>query len=100
MSTNQRPLRKLIAAARKAHTPSPMPSALEAPFGFATRVATRWGAARQPANRGDLWERFCWWGASVSVAVCLAAFTQHLLTPAPNAFDLMLDAPVEDAGIP
>ena len=100
MSTrNQDPLRRLIAAARKARAPQAAPPA-DAPFGFATRVAARWADARGRASHGELWERFCWWGASVSVAVCLAAFTYQAVTPERNAFDLLLEIPAASQTLP
>ena len=97
---NRESLRKLIVAARKAHSPGCVPTPASAPFGFATRVAARWADARHRVSRGDLWERFCWWGASVSVAVCIAAFSYQELRPEPNAFDLILDAQALDSELP
>ena len=92
MNANHETLRKLIEAARKAHAPSPAPSALAAPFGFSTRVASRWAAARGKSNWAEHWERLCWWGASASVAVCLFAFVNQSLQPEPNPFDVLLEA--------
>ena len=97
---NKQPLQELIASARKAYAPSSAPPAEAAPLGFATRIAARWSAARRHPARGDIWERFCWWGASVSVAVCVAAFAQQALSPEPNAFDLILGIQASDPELP
>lgn len=91
MSMDKQPLQKLIAAARKGYAAQSAPPTEAAPLGFSTRIAARWSAARRHPARGDILERFCWWGASVSVAVCVAAFAQQALSPEPNAFELVLE---------
>ena len=95
MSTSNKSLQKLIRVARKAHAPPVAPSDTPAPFGFSTRVAARWATARGPSNRANLWERLCWWGASVSVAVCLTAFVSRSFQPDPNPFEPLFEAPVD-----
>ena len=99
MSASNQAIHQLIAAARKAYKPLP-PTAQEAPFGFSTRVAARWAEARKHTGRGDVWERFCWWGAGASVAVCLAAFAHQALTPEPDPFDLLLEVQAVGAEVP
>jgi hypothetical protein len=96
---NQKPVQKLIGLARKAHQPAPAPQAESAPWGFATRVVARL-AEPNGATRASFWERWCWWGAGASVAVCLIASAQHALQPEPNAFDLALEAQAEETEIP
>ncbi len=100
MSMDKQQLQKLIANARKAYAPQSAPVATAAPFGFATRIAARWSEVRKPPGHGDIWERFCWWGASVSVAVCVAAFAYQALSPEPNAFDLVLGIQASDPELP
>lgn len=94
MSANNEPLRKLIQAARKAHA-GPAPAETPAPFGFSTRVAARWAAARGKSNWAEHWERLSWWGASASVAVCLFAFVNQSLQPEPNPFDALIESPAD-----
>lgn len=100
MSTDKQQLHKLIVTARQAYAPQSAPAATAAPFGFATRIAARWVGARRHVSRGDLWERISCWGASVSVAVCVAAFTQQMLQPEPNVFDLVLEMQAVDSELP
>src|SRR5262245_44393913 len=94
MSASKNSLRKLITSARKAHTPAPPPPS-EIPFGFCSRVAARWADAPR-RSFADFWERLCWWGAGVSVAVCLVAFAAHSLQPEPNPFDVLLESEAPD----
>ena len=92
MSANPDALQKLIRAARKAPLAS-VPPEPSAPFGFSTRVAALWVAGRGRSGLSDAWERLCWWGAGVSVAVCVLAFVGQSLQPEPNPFDELIDAP-------
>ena len=95
MRTSNGSLRKLILAARKAHVPLAAPFDTPVPFGFSTRVAARWVAVRGPSNQANLWERLCWWGASVSVAVCLTAFVSQSFQPEGNPFDPLMEPLVD-----
>ena len=97
------PLRTLINTARKARQPIVPKPGPEAPFGFAARVAARWVRAGEGAGRpgrASHWERLCWWGASVSVAVCVTAFAHRMLAPELNALDLVLEAQTVDLEFP
>ena len=98
MSANNESLRKLIRAARKAQA-QPIPSDSPVPFGFSTRVAARWAAARGRSGWADAWERLSWWGAGVSVAVCLMAFVNQSLQPEPNPFDVLIEAQADAADL-
>ena len=100
MNLNRDSLDKLIVAARKALPPKSAPAPIEIPFGFATRVAARWADSPRAVRGGDLWERFCWWGAAASLVVCLGVFSYQELRPEPNVFDLVLDARALDSDLP
>ena len=100
MSLYRESLNKLIVAARKVQPPKSAPASIEIPFGFATRVAARWADSPRAVRGGDLWERFCWWGAAASVVVCLGVFSIQKLQPEPNVFDLVLDARAVDSDLP
>lgn len=91
MSMDNQQLQKLIASARKAYAPPTSPPDESPSLGFATRIAARWSATHRHPARGDVLERFCWWGASVSVGVCVVAFAQQALSPEPNVFELVLE---------
>lgn len=90
-------LRKLVALARKAHTASPATTVTEqAPFGFATRVAAHWAAEARGPTLGQLWQRLCWSGATVSVLICLLSAAYRSTLPEPSAFDLLLEQPAAE----
>jgi len=95
MSTSRIRLRKLIEAARRAQTAIATPLDFPAPFGFSTRVATRWAEAGARSGWADAWERLSWWAAGASVAVCLLAFVSQSLQPDPNPFDVLIEAPAD-----
>lgn len=65
---NRKPLDKLISAAKKADRP-PV-TELEAPYGFATRVAATWGQSHP--DKIVLLERLAWRGLICAVLVCAA----------------------------
>lgn len=91
MNDSGNKLQRLLALARKARAPAPVPA--EAPWGFAARVAARWKSAegrRLPAL--SLWERACWWGAAASLIVCTATAIHHARQPQPSAFDPLVYA--------
>jgi hypothetical protein len=92
MSANHEPLRKLIGAACKAQPLAPAPTDMTAPFGFSTRVAARWAAARGRSSPVDAWERLSWWGAGASVALCLLVFVGQSSQPDPNPFEVLIEA--------
>jgi anti-sigma-K factor RskA len=95
MSANNESLRKWIQAARKAPPPTPAPPDSPAPFGFSTRVAARWTAARGRSGRADAWERLSLWGASASVALCVMAFVGQSFQQEANPFDSLIDTPAD-----
>jgi hypothetical protein len=95
MKNERTALAKLVISARKARATAPPGPIENAPFGFATRVAARWAAARSVPNWADAWERVCWWGVGASLAVCFMALVGDSLQPDPNPFDGMLDAEAE-----
>jgi hypothetical protein len=70
MNQNSPDFDKFLAAARRGQRES----RAEIPFGFATRVASRWAASKE--DRLALWERLARWGAlsasviAIAVAVC------------------------------
>lgn len=67
---DNKPLHRLIGAARKAR-PSPAPFLdLDPPIGFATRVAAFWSA--RPEEKTILFERIAWRGLVCAVLVCTA----------------------------
>ena len=100
-----RSLKSLLQLARKANRrtglqtgPSPERAGLEtgatvrAPFGFSTRVASRWAAESRPSI-ADVWQRLCWWGATASLLICLSSAVYRAALPEPNAFDVLLEEP-------
>jgi len=93
-------LRKLLSVARKACREPDEPRHEPAPFGFAARVASRWSSIGNGPDWRDLLERFCWWGAGASVAVCLLACAYDATRPEPDAFDLVLNVQQADAQLP
>ena len=92
-----RHLRKLIKFARDAYVPSCSIASEQAPFGFATRVAARWAAEGRQPTLLQMWQRLCWWGATVSVLICLLSAAYRSALPEPNAFDLLLEQPVTES---
>jgi hypothetical protein len=82
-------LNKIIASARKAHQ-APFPSVAEPPFGFATRVASRWAGEKRAVRALDIYERLGWWGAGLSSAICLCALLARNDVPRDNPFDPFL----------
>jgi hypothetical protein len=85
-------LRSLINAARKAYEPAPTHLDEPAPLGFATQVAREWAGPRESIKWADLFERFGWWGAAASAAICLMAFVHGKNLSEPNPFDVLLEA--------
>ncbi len=83
---------RLFALARRASAPG-HPTAEKAPLGFATCVAARQATAGSEGVPGDFLERCCWWGAGISVAVCLLPFGLRPTPAEPQGFDWLLQVP-------
>jgi hypothetical protein len=92
-------LQRLLRLARKAERPVGEPGLLEAPLGFSTRVAARWAEQRRRPALMSLWERACWLGAAASLVVCLSARVYQANLPEPDAFDVLMDAPMAETEI-
>src|SRR6185436_9235054 len=107
MSSEPKRLNRLLQLARRAKASPAAPvensanadakenanSAATAPFGFATRVASRWAATPRGPTAADLWERLSWWGSGLAAASCLLVLAFHQAAPEPSGFDLLLDLP-------
>lgn len=59
----------LTAAARAARTAAAAREE-EAPYGFSTRVVSRWRQAQEADRRLALWQRLSWRAAFASLALC------------------------------
>lgn len=92
MKNPQSKLDRLLALARRATTPAASESR-SVPFGFSGRVAARWAQAGGGDGPGDFLERWCWWGASVSVAACLLTLALRPADPQPRLFEYLLQVP-------
>ncbi len=94
MSNSKDKPKRLFALARQAKQLG-QPEAEKSPLGFATRVAARWKAAGPQRSPVDFLERCCWWGASVSVALCLLTFGLRPASAEPRGFDWLLQVPAQ-----
>lgn len=63
-----KPLQKLIAAARKAEPSAAAERETKPPFGFATRVAALW--TERPMERTLLFEKLAWRGLVCAALIC------------------------------
>lgn len=94
MNLRREKLDRLYALARRA--PAPLPSSSETvPHGFAERIVSRLASEDPSLSRVDLWERFCWWGAGISLAACLLTLALRPGASDLQAFDLLLQIPQE-----
>ena len=84
-----RSISNLLRLARRAYKSPPAPSPQASPYGFSTRVASRWAASGR-ANTVYVWQRVCWWGATASLLICLSSAVYRATLPEPTAFDLLL----------
>lgn len=98
MNPQRKKAAQLFALARRAPAPK-QTEVPPVPLGFATRVAAQWAGSQPLRSPGDLWERFCWCGAGVAVAVCVTTMTLRPAAEETNALDLLLQAPARGTSL-
>ena len=77
---DEKGLQRLIELARRGRKTTEN----EAPFGFASRVASR-ALSAQREDGLFVWERLAGWGAALAIAVCILTTALHQRAPKSSA---------------